>query len=251
MSEVPLLDAKTYLKKIVSVIVNLNGINSDKIPKLRAQPELVLEAINKYNADKNNQIKKVELNDEEINSLKNRISQCQRDIQKFEESIQNSISKRQDLMKKIQENQQEIEETQTSIRTKKEDLNSRTLRLKELENSVLDLTHENDKFNSKLKELEKELEGTFLKKENFIQSYENRVSAMKILIKKKYISSSLYQFIRALQVGNALDLRNILVAIDMRENIAKNIILKMLEDNGPIIYNEASGTIELKEEVDF
>jgi len=120
-----------------------------------------------------------------------------------------------------------------------------------LENLVLDLSHENEKFDSKLKELEKELETTFLKKERFIQSYENRVSAMKILINKKYINSSLYQFIRALQVGSALDLRNILVAIDMRESTAKNIILKILEDNGPIIYNEASGTIELKEEVDF
>jgi chromosome segregation ATPase len=251
MSEVSLLDAKTCLKKVVSVIVNINGINSDKIPKLRAQPELVLEAINKYDAEKNNQIKKFDLNNEEINSLKNKISQGQRDIQKYEESIQNSISKRQDLMKKIQEIQKEIEETQTSIRAKRDDLNSRTLRLKDVENSVLDLMHENDKFDSNLKSLEKELEGTFLKKEKFIQSYENRVSAMKILINKKYISSSLYQFIRALQVGNALDLRNILVAIDMRENNAKNIIFKILEDNGPIIYDEVSGTIELKEEVDF
>ncbi|MHA1107444.1 MAG: hypothetical protein ACTSPN_17275 [Promethearchaeota archaeon] len=230
MSEVPLLDAKTFLKKIVSVVVNLNGINSDNIPKLRAQPELVLEAINKYDTEKNNQIKQVELNSEEINSLKNRISQGQRDIQNFEENIQNSTSKRQE---------------------KKEDLHTRTLRLKELENSVLDLSHENEKFDSKLKELEKELESTFLKKERFIQSYENRVSGMKILINKKYINSSLYQFIRALQAGSALDLNNILVAIDMREAKAKNIIMKMLEDNGPIIYNEALGTIELKEEVDF
>ena len=251
MSEVPLLDAKTFLKKIVSVIVNLNGLNSDNIPKLRAQPELVLEAINKYDTEKNKQIKQVEINNEEINSLKNRISQGQRDFQKFEETIQNSNSKRQDLITKIQEIQKEIEETQTSIRANKEDLNTRTLRLKELENSVLDLSHENEKFDSKLKELEKELESTFLKKERFIQSYENRVSAMKILINKKYINSSLYQFIRALQVSSALDLRNILVAIDMREAKAKNIIMKMLEDNGPVIYNEASGTIELKEEVDF
>ena len=251
MSEVPLLDAKTFLKKIVSVIVNLNGINSDNIPKLRAQPELVLEAINKYSTEKNNLIKQVDINNEEINSFKNKISQGQRDIQKFEDNNQNSTSKRQDLITKIQEIQKEIEVTQTSIQAKKEDNHSRTLRLKELENSVLDLTHENDKFNSRLKELEKELESTFLKKERFIQSYENRVSAMKILINKKYINSLLYQFIRALQAGSALDLRNILAAIDMKEGKAKNIIMKMLEDNGPIIYNQDSGTIELKEEVDF
>ncbi len=251
MSEVPLLDAKTYLKKMTSIIVDINGSHSDYFPKLRSQPELVLEAINNYDTEKNSQIKQIELNNEEINSLKNKISQGQRDIQKFEETIQDSTTKRQGLMTKIQENQKEIEETQTSIRTKKEDLDTRTLRFKELENSVLDLSHENEKFDSKLKELEKELESTFLKKERFMQSYENRVSAMKILISKKYINSSLYQFIRALQVGSALDLRNILVAIDMREDKAKKILMKMLEDNGPIIYNEASGTIELKEEVDF
>ncbi|MHA1670216.1 MAG: hypothetical protein ACTSV5_06505 [Promethearchaeota archaeon] len=251
MSEIPILDAKTNLKKITSIIVDISGSNANYFPKLRAQPELVLKAINKYDTEKNAQIKQVELNNEEINSLKNKISQGQRDIQKFEESIQNSTIKKQDLITKIQNIQKEIEETQTSIRSKKEDLASRTLRLKELENSVLDLSHENEKFDSKLKDLEKELESTFLKKERFIQSYENRVSAMKILINKKYINSSLYQFIRALQVGSALDLRNILVAIDMREGRAKKIIMKILEDNGPIIYDEASGTIELKEEVDF
>lgn len=251
MSEVPLLDAKTFLKKIVSVIVNLNGINSDNIPKLRAQPELVLEAINKYSTEKNNLIKQVDLNNEEINSFKNKISQGQRDIQKFEDNNQYSTSKRQDLITKIQDIQKEIEETQTSIRAKKGDLDTRTVRFKELENSVLDLSHEIEKFDSKLKELEKELESNFLKKERFMQSYENRVSAMKILISKKYINSSLYQFIRALQAGSALDLRNILVAIDMKEGKAKNIIRKMLEDNGPVIYNDTSGTIELKEEVDF
>ncbi|MBA7641682.1 hypothetical protein ES703_49367 [subsurface metagenome] len=37
----------------------------------------------------------------------------------------------------------------------------------------------------------------------------------------------------------------------MREDQAKKIIVKMLEDNGPIEYNPTDGTITLKEEIDF
>ncbi|MCK4687153.1 MAG: hypothetical protein KAT66_03425, partial [Candidatus Lokiarchaeota archaeon] len=59
------------------------------------------------------------------------------------------------------------------------------------------------------------------------------------------------QFIRALQQGSTLDLRNIIVAIDMREDQAKNILRKMVEENGPIEYNEGAGTVKLLEEVDF
>jgi hypothetical protein len=74
---------------------------------------------------------------------------------------------------------------------------------------------------------------------------------MKILINKKYINSSVYQFFRALQVGSALDLKNILLAIDMRDDQAKKIINKIIDDGGPIEYDSSNGTITLKEEVDF
>ena len=74
---------------------------------------------------------------------------------------------------------------------------------------------------------------------------------MKILINKGYISSQLYQFIKALQVGSKLDIKNILMAIDMREEQARKIITKMLEESAPIDYDQATGTITLKEEVDF
>ena len=43
MSEVPILDAKTSLKKMTSIIVDISGLNSDYIPKLRMQPESILE----------------------------------------------------------------------------------------------------------------------------------------------------------------------------------------------------------------
>lgn len=251
MSEVPILDAKTSLKKMTSIIVDISGLNSDYIPKLRMQPESILEELEKYEDEKNNLMKTIESNNEEINSFKNKISQSQRDIVKYEEDNAELTKKRQELLQKIQEKQNELNETLETIKLKQEELTSRDQRLKELEDRLFTLHKDIEKFEAKLKALETELENTFIKKEKFVQSYENRVAAMKILINKKYINSSLFQFIKALQLGSALDLKNILLAIDMREDQAKKIIVKMLEDNGPIEYNPTNGTITLKEEVDF
>lgn len=251
MSEVPILDAKTSLKKMTSIIVDISGLNSDYIPKLRMQPESILEELEKYEDEKNNLMKTIESNNEEINSFKNKISQSQRDIVKYEEDNAELTKKRQELLQKIQEKQNELNETRKTIKMKQEELTSRDQRLKELEDRLFTLHKDIEKFEAKLKALETELENTFIKKEKFVQSYENRVAAMKILINKKYINSSLFQFIKALQLGSALDLKNILVAIDMKEDQAKKIIVKMLEDNGPIEYNPTEGTITLKEEVDF
>jgi len=251
MSEVPLLDAKTALKKMSSVIVDISGLNSDYIPKLRTQPEYIIEAIEKYENEKNKLMKTIALNYEKINDYKNKISQNQRDLQRFEEDNNFLNSQRQELLSKIQETYQQLEETKKTIKAKKEEFNNRTTRLKELEVQILDITKEIEKFEEELKALEKKLENTFIKKEKYVQSYENRVTAMKILINKKYINSSIYQFFRALQVGSALDLKNILLAIDMREDQAKRIISKLIEENAPIIYDQNSNTITLKEELDF
>ena len=251
MSETPLLDAKTSLKKMTSVIVDISGINSDFIPKLRTQPEKILESLEKYEDSKNLLVKTVESNNEKINTFKNNISQNQRDIVKFEEDIAELTRNRQELEAKIQESRNEFKEINETISSKREELKNRDLRLKELEDRLYTLDKEIEKFEDKLKALETELENTFIKKERFVQSYENRVAAMKILINKKYVNSLLYQFIKALQVGSSLDLKNILIAIDMREEQARKIITKMLEENAPIEYDQSSGTITLKEEVDF
>ena len=251
MSEISLLDAKTALKKILSTIVNINSINNDHIPKLKAQPEQILETIENYEKEKNQLIRQIKQNNEDINNLKNKISQLERDITNLESENKTLSEKKQDLLNQIEETRKDIEVTNSSIRTKKEELENRTKRLKDLDIIILDLSREIKIFESNLKELETELENTFLKKERQVQSYGNRVAAMKILINKKYINSLLLQFIKTLQVGSALDLKNILVALDMREDKAKFYINKMLEENGPVIYDENEGTIKLKEEVDF
>ena len=250
MSE-PLLDTKTSLKKITSIIVDISGINSDYIPKLRLQPEKILEELEKYEDEKNDKISVLNSNYEKINTFKNKISQSQRDIIKFQEDNAELTRNHQELETKIQESRNEFKEVKEIINTKREELKNREFRLKELEDRLFTLNKEVEKFEEKLKNLETELNETFIKKEKFVESYELRVAAMKALIKRRYINSLLYQFIKALQVGSSLDLKNILVAIDMREEQARKIITKMLEDNAPIEYDQSSGTITLKEEVDF
>jgi len=246
-----LVDAKTSLKKMASIIVNLSGLNSDYIPKLRIQPENILEELEKYEDGKNVLINTLKSNYEEINTIKNKISQNQRDIGKFEEENVELVRNRQELETKIQESRNKTNEVKETINTKKEELKNRELRLKEFEDRLFTLNKEVEKFEETLKNLEAELNETFIKKEKFVESYELRVAAMKTLIKRKYINSLLYQFIKALQVGSSLDLKNILVAIDMKEEQARKIITKMLEENAPIEYDQSSGTITLKEEVDF
>ena len=250
MSE-SLIDAKTSLKKIASNIVDISGIHADNLPKLRLKPEKILESLEKYEDGKNVLINTLKSNYEKINTLKNKISQSQRDNIKFEEDNAELVRNRQELEAKIQESRNKFKEVKETISIKREESKNRELRLKELEDRLFMLNKEIEKFEDRLKALETELENTFIKKERFVQSYENRVAAMKILINKKYINSLLYQFIKALQVGSALDLKNILIAIDMREDQARKIITKMLEDDAPIEYDQSSGTITLKEEVDF
>ncbi|MHA1461395.1 MAG: hypothetical protein ACTSO8_07930, partial [Promethearchaeota archaeon] len=215
MSETPILDVKTSLKKIASTIVDISGLNSDYIPKLRMQPEKILEELEKYEDEKNLLLKTIESNTEEIYSFKNKISQNQRDISKFEENNAELTKIRQEIENQTQERQNELKETQDTIHSKHEELTNRDQRLKELENRFFTLTKDVEKFVSSLKALEAELNEKFAKKEKFVESYENRVAGMKILINKGYISSLLYQFIKALQVGSKLDIKNILLAIDM------------------------------------
>ena len=122
MSETPLLDAKTSLKKMVSIIVDISGLNNNYIPKLRIQPEKILEELGKYEDEKNLLLKTIESNTEEINSLKNKISQNQRDYTKFEEDNIELTKNRQEIESKILESQNELNKTQETIQIKKEEI---------------------------------------------------------------------------------------------------------------------------------
>ncbi|MFX1322602.1 MAG: hypothetical protein ACFFAQ_13275 [Promethearchaeota archaeon] len=246
-----LFDSKNQIKKIVNVIDDLSRTNTESTPKLKDQLNKLLEQIEKLEQVKTENQQKIESINDEINTLKAKISQTQHDTLRLEENVDELTRERQELLARIQTAQNELNATKEEIRVKNEELENRNQRLKELENNIDILTKELNKFDESLKAIETDLKNTFYKKQNFVKSYENRVNAMKRLIGKGYISSAQYQFIRALQQGSTLDLRNIIVAIDMREDQAKNILRKMVKENGPIEYNEGTGTVKLLEEVDF
>ncbi len=244
-------DTKSSLKKILSIIEELNGLNSDSIPKLQTQPTNLLEQIGKFEEVKANDLSSIEANDDEINSLKNKISQNQRDIASLEESNSELTRQRQTLLDKIQDAQNELNETQGKIIARREELATRSSRLDELENRLVELKDIQEKFDNKMKELETQLRGEYNKKEKFSNSYAMRAAAMKSLIKAGYIQSAQLKLIQALQPNTTIDLKGIVQGLGLREDVAKSIITKMVQKNGPIEYDEAAGTVTLNGEVDF
>jgi len=244
-------DTKSSLKKIISIIEELNGLNSDSIPKLQTQPTNLLEQIGKFEEDKARNLSTIESNDDEINSLKNKISQNQRDIASLEENNVELTNQRQTLLDKIQDAQNELNETQAKITARREELATRSSRLDELENRLVELKDLQEKFDNKMKELETQLQGEYDKKEKYSNSYAMRAAAMKSLIRAGYIQSSQLKLIQALQPNTTLDLRGLVQGMGLREDVAKSILTKMVEKNGPIEYDEANGTVTLKGEVDF
>jgi len=170
---------------------------------------------------------------------------------KLDEEIKDLNNKKQEHLNKIQEIQNKLVEVQETIKTKKQELESRTSRLKELDNTISNLKVEQEKFEEKINALQKELEGNYNKRKLYVETYMNRVAAMNLLIKKEYIQSAQIKLIKALQLDASLDLKSILIAIDMKEDKAKQILKKMVEENGPIKYDESAGTVTLTQEVDF
>lgn len=246
-----LTDAKSSLKKILSIIEELNGLNSDSIPKLQTQPTNILEYIEKLEEEKANNLRTIEANDDEINSLKNKISQDQRDIATLEENNLELTNERQSLLDKIQAAQNELNETQGKITAKKEELETRNKRLEELETRIVELKDVQEKFDNKMKEIETQLQEEYNKKEKYSSSFATHITAMKSLIKAGYIQSAQLKLIKALQPNTTLELKGIVQAMGLREDVAKNILQKMVNQNGPIEYDEAGGTVTLKGEVDF
>ena len=246
-----LTDTKSSLKKILTIIEELNRLNTDSISKLQAQPNNLLEQIGRLEESKSNDLKSIEANDDEINSLKNKISQNQRDITSLEENNIELNNQRQTLLDKIQAAQNELNETQSKIIGRREELATRSNRLQELENRIIELKDIQEKFDNKMKELETQLQEQYTKKEMFSNSYAMRAAAMKSLIKAGYIQSAQFKLIQSLQPNTTLELKGIVQAMGLREDVAKNILTKMVQKDGPIEYDEAAGTVKLKGEVDF
>jgi chromosome segregation ATPase len=246
-----IFDSKNLVKKIESVLDEVSKLTTEYSPKLKDQLNKLLHEFEQLEKVKNEDQQKIASNADEINTLKSKIMQKEHDILRLEENIEGLNKEKQDLLNRIQSAQNELNETHEQIKLKSEELENRNLRLKELETNIGLLTKELSQFDEKLKLIETELENTFFRKRKFVESYENRVKAMKKLIGRGYISSAQYQFIKALQKGSVLDIKNIIVAIDMREEQARKVLRKMVEENGPIEYNETAGTVKLLQEVEF
>lgn len=246
-----LTDTKSSLKKILSIIEELNGLNSDSVPKLQSQPTNILESIGKLEEEKVNDQKDIESNDDETNSLKNKISQNQRDIASLDEGNKEFTAQRQALLDKIQDAQNELNETQNKITAQKEELTTRSSRFEDLENRLVELKDIQEKFDNKMKELETKLQGELSKKEKFSDSYAMRAAAMKSLIKAGYIQSSQLKVINALVPQTTLEIKGLISASGLREDTFRSILVKMVEKNGPITFDETNGTVTLNGEVDF
>ena len=246
-----LTETKSSLKKIFAIIEELSGLNSDSIPKLQVQPTNILESIAKLEEDKATDFRNSENNDDEINSLKTKISQNQRDVATLEENNKELTTERQILLEKIQTAQNELNETQSKITTKKEESANRNGRLEELESRITELKDLQEKFDNKMNKLESQLQVDLNKKEKFSNSYAMRTAAMKSLIKSGYIQSAQLKVIRALVPQTTLELKGLISASGLREDTFRSILSKMVQNNGPIDYDETEGTVTLQGEVDF
>lgn len=244
-------DAKSALKKIVSVVEEIDTLNTDSMPRIKEYSQSLLEMIGQLESARLDNLKRIEINTDEIGSLKTKIAQNQRDITILEEKNQELTKNRDKLLERIQEKQKENADTQEQVRLKKEELDARTMRLEELEARVAELNQLQAEIEEKLKTLEEELKEEYDKKEKFIKSFRNRVEAMKSLIKKDYIRSDQLKLIRSLQLDADLEIKNISAGAAIREDRIKDILNKMVNEGGPIQYDPKAGTVLLKEEVDF
>ena len=244
-------ETKTSLKKIQSTIDAIGGLNTDSILKLNEYTKKILDLIGKFEEEKNANLKVIDSNTDSINSLKNKISQNSRNISNIEEETIELTKERQKLMDKIQDIRNELTETLEKINVISKELKSRSERLEELEVIIQELTKSQEVFESKFIEIQLQLGQDFDKKAKMVKSFGNRVKAMKLLINKNYIHSSQLQVIKTLQKDTTLEIDKISAALDMKEDQIKRILRKIVEENGPIQYNESTGTVILKEEVDF
>lgn len=249
MSE--LTSVKTAIRRISSIFEELKSSTDDQLPKLTKFNPNLLSLVEKFENEKNDNAKMIQTKNDEIESLKNKVSQNNREILNLGEGNKNLTENRQDLTSKIEEKTNKIRELENQIESKKGELSNREKRLQELEDNVSQMTTDQEKFEGELKKLESSLIEDYDKRLKYANSFENRAKAMKLLIEKNYIKTPQVHLINALQVGTQLDLKNILQANDIKMDVATKILRKIVELGGPVEFDEAAGKVTLKTEVDF
>ena len=249
MSEIT--EVKTAIKRVLSIFEEIKKDTDDYLPKLSNYPADLSTAVENFEQTKTANVKKIEANVDEIQSLKKKKSDNNREILNLEEENKNLTENRHDLSNKIENVNTHIKDLEAEITTKRNEITNREQRLHELETNVHQMTSEQEKFEERMKNLEAELQEEYDKKLKYANSFENRVKAMKLLVTKNYLKTSQVQLLSALQVGTELDLKNILQAYDIKMDTATKILRKIVELGGPIDFNEPAGKVTLKTEVDF
>lgn len=249
MSEVT--NAKTSFKKIISLIDELNRINTDHTPKLVEQLREMLELIEKVGEERRASLEQVESNADEINALKNKIFQNTRDISSLDEELKAMNEDKREFLHKIELARDKLTETQGQIKIKKDELNERTIRSKELEDQVEKLVKVIDQADKILGDLQNRLQEEFDKKYKLVSSFGNRLEAMKLLIKKNYIQSPELAIIQFLSKDHKIGISSMIQSLGINEDVVKKVLRKIVEKNGPIEFDETNGTVLLKEEVDL
>ena len=152
MSE--LTSVKTAIRRISSIFEEIKSSTKDQIPKLAKFSPNLLSAVEKFETEKNANAKMIQTKNDEIESLKNKGSQNNREILNLEEENKNLTENRQDLEKKIEEITNNIRDLENQNETKKGELSNREHRLQELEANVHQMTADQEKFEDDFKKLE-------------------------------------------------------------------------------------------------
>ncbi len=249
MSE--LTSVKTAVMRISSIFEDLKADTENQIPKLKKFNNNLTELVDKFEQERSANSKKIQTNADEIEALKTKKSQNARKIMNLNEESKNLSANSQSLGTQIETLTAEISNLENQIASKQSDLANREQRLHELETNVHQMALDQEKFDENLRKMSLELMEKYDARLMYANSFENRVKAMKLLIAKNYLKIPQVQLLKALQVGTELDLKNMVQAYDIKLDVATKILRKIVDLGGPVDFNETTGMVTLKEEVDF
>ncbi|NHI91867.1 MAG: hypothetical protein EAX96_05150 [Candidatus Lokiarchaeota archaeon] len=249
MSEIT--NVKTALKEIMMNFDDMNNIVTNTIPKLKENPDSMLKLIESFEELKKSKLSKIESMKNEIIDYKNKISQAKLDNAKLEEEIEDLDKKQQENIKKIENIKIELKDTTEKVAKQKEEFENRSQRLKDLETKVQELIKLKESSNERIEKVKNELESDFNKKSSFVESFQRRINAMRLLITKEYLKNAQVQVIKALQKDVKMEVSKVVLSSSINEDEVKKVLQKVVELQGPIEYDSVSGSVLLKQEVDF
>jgi chromosome segregation ATPase len=272
------------LKEIFELINKINDRIKDSTLKLYAEPNEIFDAIDSYIREKSNNITQIKTNKNEIDALKKNIFQTNKEFLKLETKFIDLSLDFEDINKRLENKKNELNSFNDKlIRFEKENKSQNKI-LEDLESEISDswklveekiqdVSRLEEKHNQDIIQIRSEGEQDLLKlKEGLdnelikldieykkqydellskFQEVKDKINSLNLLIKRGFINSELYEFICSLDKKKPLDLNFICQTIKIKSEKAKKVVEKMIEANGPIEFDEKTGTVTLKKEVEF